>query len=67
MAYGQVVADDIFGDVYMIPLSDIIDDIKVLTRAAAIRLPATLRELEARLLKKRGREEVDQVGSEEAS
>jgi len=61
------VADDIFGDVYMIPLSDIIDDIKVLTRAAAIRLPETLRELEARLSKKRGREEVDQVGSEEAS
>ncbi|KAI4941416.1 hypothetical protein J4E86_010448 [Alternaria arbusti] len=66
-AYGQVVADDIFGDVYMIPLSDIIDDIKVLTRAAAIRLPESLMELEHMLSKKRGREEADQVGSEEAS
>jgi len=61
------VADDIFGDVYMIPLSDIIDDIKVLTRAAAIRLPESLMELEHMLSKKRGREEVDRVGSEEAS
>jgi len=61
------VADDIFGDVYMIPLSDIIDDIKVLTRAAAIRLPESLMELEHMLSKKRGREEVDQVGSEETN
>ena len=65
-AYGQVVADDIFGDVYMIPLSDIMDDIKILTRAAAIRLPESLMELEHMLSKKRGKEEVDQVGSEEA-
>jgi len=51
----------------MIPLSDIMDDIKILTRAVAIRLPESLKELEHMLSKKRGREEADQVGSQEAS
>ena len=65
--YGQVVADDIFGDVYMIPLIDIINDIKTSTGAAAVRLPASLTELGEMLSKQRGREEADQLGREKAS
>jgi hypothetical protein len=43
--FGQVVADDVFGDVYMIPLNDIIDDIKTTMNATVVRLPETLREV----------------------
>jgi len=60
--YGQVVADDIFGDVYMISLTDIMDDIKTLTGAAGARLPRSLKELQELLSNQRGREEADQPG-----
>jgi len=65
--YGQVVADDIFGDVYMISLPDIMDDIKTLTGAAGVRLPRSLKELQELLSNQRGREEADQPGTGKAS
>ncbi|CAN9386164.1 unnamed protein product [Alternaria alternata] len=43
--YGQIVADDIFGDIYMIPLHSIMDDIKTLMDAAIVRLPKSKSEL----------------------
>ncbi|KAB2100473.1 hypothetical protein AG0111_0g11329 [Alternaria gaisen] len=43
--YGQVIADDMFGDVYMIPLRAIIDDIRSLMDAAVVRLPKSMKEL----------------------
>jgi hypothetical protein len=43
--FGHVVADDVFGDVYMIPLHDIINDIKTTMNATVVRLPKTIREV----------------------
>jgi hypothetical protein len=37
--YGQVVCDDIFGDVYVVPLVDILDDIKEVLNASKVSLP----------------------------
>lgn len=43
--YGQVIADDVFGEIYMISMRDIIDDISFLLKAN-VRLPRTVSELE---------------------
>ncbi|KAH6866339.1 hypothetical protein BKA58DRAFT_318314 [Alternaria rosae] len=64
--YGQVVADDIFEDGYMVPLTDIMEDIKKLTKAAAVRLPLSLSEVGQLLSKQRDREEPDQLDREKA-
>jgi hypothetical protein len=37
--FGQVVADDSLGDVYMVPLCDILEDVKQLFNAREARLP----------------------------
>jgi hypothetical protein len=58
--YGQVVADDIFGDVYMIPLHDIIDDIQTLLNTAFVTPSNSTRELEDILSKQLRREQADQ-------
>jgi DNA-directed RNA polymerase subunit RPC12/RpoP len=57
--YGQVVADDMFGDVYMIPLQGIMDDIKTLLDAAVVRLPASSKELRQILMTQLHREHMN--------
>jgi len=42
---GQVVADDALGDVYMVPLCDILDDVKHVLDAQAARLPENNSEI----------------------
>jgi hypothetical protein len=44
--YGQVVADDMFGDIYMLPLHSIMNDVKTLMNAAVVRLPTSTKELQ---------------------
>jgi RNase P subunit RPR2 len=45
--FGQVVADDTLGDVYVVPLSDILDDIKHVFEAQGARLPESSSEIRA--------------------
>ncbi|KAF1850914.1 uncharacterized protein K460DRAFT_328285 [Cucurbitaria berberidis CBS 394.84] len=45
--YGQIVADDVFGHVYMIPLRDILHDITQTMQVAAARLPVSISEKKA--------------------
>ncbi|CAN9398061.1 unnamed protein product [Alternaria alternata] len=54
--YGQVVADDVFGDVYMIPLRCIMEDVKILMDAAVVRLPSSIKELRQILVAQMDRE-----------
>jgi hypothetical protein len=45
--FGQVVADDTLGDVYVVPLSDILNDIKHVFEAQEARLPESSSEINA--------------------
>ena len=47
--YGQIIADDIFGDIYMIPMSKIIEDMEKLLDAT-VTLPRSSQELQKALL-----------------
>jgi hypothetical protein len=44
--FGQVVADDALGDIYMVPLSDILDDVRDVLAARDARLPESNIEIE---------------------
>lgn len=46
---GHVVADDVLGDIYMIPLTDILSDIAKELRAREVRLPKTAAEIDSLL------------------
>lgn len=48
--FGQVVADDTLGDVYVVPLADILDDILEELAATEVRLPESSSEIEALLV-----------------
>jgi len=37
--YGHIVADDTFGDVFVVPLSDVLDDVKLALKAETVTLP----------------------------
>lgn len=43
--FGQVVADDALGDAYVVPLCDILDDVKHVLDAQEARLPASTSEI----------------------
>lgn len=45
IVYGQIVADDVFGHIYMVPMSDILDDIKKTLNAVVVRLPSSISEV----------------------
>ncbi|CAN9270455.1 unnamed protein product [Alternaria alternata] len=45
--FGQVVADDSLGDVYMVPLCDILEDVKQLFNAREARLPESNSEVDS--------------------
>ena len=47
--YGQIIADDVFGDIYMIPMSRIIEDMEKLLDAT-VTLPRSSQELQKALL-----------------
>ncbi|KAF2823930.1 hypothetical protein CC86DRAFT_408947 [Ophiobolus disseminans] len=47
--FGHVAADDAFGDVYMVPLVDILEDIKKELSARDVRLPESTSEIEMML------------------
>ena len=47
--YGQIIADDVFGDIYMIPMSKIIGDMETLLDAT-VSLPRSSQELQKALL-----------------
>lgn len=44
--YGQIIADDSLGDVYMVPLRDILNDIKDVLGARGARLPESNTEVD---------------------
>ncbi|RYO58455.1 hypothetical protein AA0113_g7781 [Alternaria arborescens] len=44
--YGQTIADDSLGDVYMVPLCDILNDIKDAVGARGARLPESNTEVD---------------------
>jgi len=44
--FGQVVADDVLGDVYMVPLCDIFEDVKQALDAREVRLPQSTAEID---------------------
>lgn len=48
---GHVVADDVLGDIYMVPLTDILSDIATELRAREVRLPKTREEMHSLLLR----------------
>ena len=43
--FGQVVADDALGDAYMVPLCDILEDVKHVLDAQEARLPESSSEI----------------------
>ena len=44
--FGQVVADDALGDTYVVPLCDILDDVKLVLDAQGARLPESSSEID---------------------
>lgn len=45
--FGQVVADDPFGDVYIVPLAETLEDIKEVLAVGDIRLPESTSEIDS--------------------
>ena len=60
--YGQVIGDDVLGDVYMISMRDIIEDLSTLLKAH-VRLPSSLSELEKLLSDQYMRKHGDELES----